>query len=433
MSTAIWSQKMKVLIISHNPVSEQSNMGKTFMTLFSQFDREELCQLYIYPTVPNGQHCTSYYRVTDKQAVKSLLTRKNIGGEVVAEETQAAYEKAGDEALYRNKKNKSAARRLARDMVWRCAPWYNAGLKAWLDRQAPTCIFVAPGVAKFIYDFALRISAERKIPIVTYVCDEYYFVKEPASSLDRLRLTLLKKKIDKLMAKTSHLVAISRELEENYGKKFGLPVTRVMTGAAVEPAKDKETMQQPDAVCYFGNVRSNRYISLGQIGHALDKINEKQGTAYRLKIYTSEKDEQILAHLRQFQSVELCGFVSGAAFAETLSKAPLLLHTEAFDEENIDKVRNSVSTKIADSLASGIPLLAYGPEEVSSMKHLIRNHCALTAVSEAELPKMLQKAFGDKEARREVVKNALAVAEKYHDSVKNSKLLHKILEDASNT
>jgi hypothetical protein len=29
---------MKVLIISHNPVSGQSNMGKTFLSLFSKFD-----------------------------------------------------------------------------------------------------------------------------------------------------------------------------------------------------------------------------------------------------------------------------------------------------------------------------------------------------------------------------------------------------------
>ena len=44
---------MKVLIISHNPISNQSNMGKTFLSLFSQFDKEELCQLYIYPVIPN--------------------------------------------------------------------------------------------------------------------------------------------------------------------------------------------------------------------------------------------------------------------------------------------------------------------------------------------------------------------------------------------
>ena len=39
---------MKVLIISHLPVATQNNMGKTFLSLFSAFEREELCQMYIY-------------------------------------------------------------------------------------------------------------------------------------------------------------------------------------------------------------------------------------------------------------------------------------------------------------------------------------------------------------------------------------------------
>lgn len=40
---------MKVLLLSHNPVTTYNNMGKTFLSLFSAFRPEELCQLYLYP------------------------------------------------------------------------------------------------------------------------------------------------------------------------------------------------------------------------------------------------------------------------------------------------------------------------------------------------------------------------------------------------
>lgn len=425
---------MKILIISHNPVSAQSSMGKTFLSLFSEFDSSELCQLYIYPTVPNESRCGSYYRVTDKEALKSVITRKRIGGEIAPEritEEQGIYENAGDESLYRSRKNKSALRRLMRDAVWMLAPWYNRELRMWLDREKPDCIFVAPGVAKFIYDFALKISRERDIPIVTYVCDEYYFVKRPDTALDRLRLGLLKAKIDKLMKKTSHLVVISRELEENYSEKFGVETTVLMTGAAFDAPKNIEVRENPKEISYFGNIRSNRFISLGQIGEVLDEINAESGENYRLKIYTSEKNQEILDSLKQYASVELCGFVTGAAFEKTLHEAQLLLHTEAFDEESIDRVRNSVSTKIADSLASGILLLAYGPAEVSSMKHLMRLNCALTATNHEELKNMLLTAFSDESVRRQTVQNALAAAREYHDSAVNSRRLKEILRRVS--
>lgn len=419
---------MKVLIISHNPVSEQSSMGKTFLSLFSEFDSQELCQLYIYPTIPNAPHCGAYYRVTDKEALKSVVKRNTIGGEIQPDAAQQTYEKAGDESLYRSRKNKSALRRMMRDAMWTASTWYSKDLKAWLDREAPDCIFVAPGVAKFIYDFALRISKDRNLPMVTYVCDEYYFVQEPDSAADKLRLKLLKDKIDVLMEKTAHLVVISRELQDNYEGKFQIPTTLVMTGAAFRRAEVPDVRDQPRAVCYFGNVRSNRYLSLGQIGQTLDEINGELGTDYKLKIYSSEKDEEILNHLRQFRSVELCGFVSGAAFTETLHSSKLLLHVESFDAESIDKVRNSVSTKIADSLASGVPLVAYGPEEVSSMKHLMRHKCALLATKEQDLRSMLLDAFTSEDARRTAVENALITAEKYHDSAVNSRTLKSIME-----
>lgn len=53
---------MKVLLLSHNPVTTYNNMGKTFLSLFSAFRPEELCQLYLYPAVPDTACCGSYYR-----------------------------------------------------------------------------------------------------------------------------------------------------------------------------------------------------------------------------------------------------------------------------------------------------------------------------------------------------------------------------------
>ena len=123
-------------------------------------------------------------------------------------------------------------------------------------------------------------------------------------------------------------------------------------------------------------------------------------------------------------------FVTGAEFEKVLSSAELLLHTEAFDEASIDFVQHSVSTKIADSLGSGIPLLAYGPEQVSSMKHLLRHNCALRACDEASLKKTLLTAFTDGKAREEAVNRALRVAKQYHSSEENGRQLRQIAEAA---
>lgn len=427
---------MKILIISHNPISPQSNMGKTFLSLFSAFEKQELCQLYIYPTIPNVDRCASYYRVTDKEILKSLICFRKAGGEVDKGricEFAGVYENAGDEALYRSRKNKKPLRRLLRDAMWGMARWYHSDMKTWLVKEQPECIFVAPGVAKFLYNIAITIAEDLGIPIVTYICDEYYFVKTPRGLTDALRLKLLKSKMEALMERSAHLLVISDELRQAYSEKFGLEATVLMTGAGIPVAEKASAVSEPCEICYFGNIRCNRYLSLCDVGRELDAINKTLGREYKLKIYTAEKDEQILKELSQYCSIELCGFVTGQAFEEAFQHSQLLLHVEAFDEESIDFVQHSVSTKIADSLASGIPLLAYGPERISSMRHLLRHECAITAASKDKLGNMLLTAFTSETVRTEVVRNALKTANACHDSKNAGLQLRKtVIEVISN-
>ncbi len=425
---------MKVLIISHLPMATQNNMGKTFLSLFSRFDKDELCQFYIYPSYPDVDGCSSYYRVTDKEILASLVKFGSAGKEVASElitETQGLYENEGDEAIYRNKKNKSAARRLARDAMWKVSRWYNKSLKAWLEKEKPTCIFVAPGAAMFIYDVALKISKKRGIPIVSYICDEYYFVKPKSSLLEKLRQKLLQKKIEKLVNKSCSLAVICREIKEAYEEKFGTKALVLHTGASIEFAKAPKAYDHATEISYFGNIRGNRFISLAEIGKELDEINRELGTDYKLKIYTSEKDGGILSTFKGIDSTELCGFLTGEAYSRAFSSAQLLLHCEAFDEESIDLVKHSVSTKIADSLASGIPLVAFGPECIASIKHLADNDCALLATDKKDLRQTLLKAFCDEEAKKKAVMNALKAAREYHDSRVTSDKLKDILETIS--
>lgn len=426
---------MKVLIISHNPISTQNNMGKTFLSLFSQFERDELCQLYIYPTLPNMDRCASYYRVTDKEALKAITRFQKPGGVIPRDqirEGEGMYEKAEDERLYRNQKNKSALRRMGRDAMWRMAGWYTPALESWLEEQKPQCIFLAPGAAGFIYDFALKIGKKRDIPIVTYICDEYYFVRQPRQLTEKLRLSLFRRKVKALMQRTSHLLTISREACEVYGREFGVKATTLMTGAGRQIAEQPRWTEDPKVICYFGNIRCNRYLSLCDVGRELAAINAERNCNYKLKVYTFEKDEQFLAPLRELSAVELCGAVTGETFDRALQSAPLLLHAEGFDEESIDRVRHSVSTKIADSLASGIPLVAYGPACISSMSHLLRQKCALAATTGEELRPMLEKAFTDEQARHAVVENALKTAAQYHDTQATGRKLREIMEETAN-
>lgn len=191
----------------------------------------------------------------------------------------------------------------------------------------------------------------------------------------------------------------------------------------------REVDRVPTSVSYFGNVGCNRHLSLCEVGQVLEDINRRKGTSYILKVYTNEQDSDIINTLLAVSTIRLCGFLTGEAFQCAMAESDLLLHTEAFDRDSIDLVKHSVSTKVADSLATGIPLVAYAPAEVSSAKHLQRHNCAFIATSLEELRFVLEQALTDSEMRCCVVENALRTASIYHNKKKNSAFLRPVFTE----
>jgi glycosyltransferase involved in cell wall biosynthesis len=136
----------------------------------------------------------------------------------------------------------------------------------------------------------------------------------------------------------------------------------------------------------------------------------------------------LLQTLEEVKTVRLCGFVSGKEFDQVLHNADFLLHTESFKEDYIELVRNSVSTKIADSLGSGVPLIAYGPDCIASMGHLIRNDCAIAITEKDALKETLLRAFSEKAFREQKARNGLSVATRYHEPQACGELVRNVIE-----
>lgn len=421
---------MKVLIISHNPVSTLSSIGKTLLSLFSSFCKEELCQLYIHTGEPDTDICTSYYRITDREVLSGFFKRRVRGGCVGA---LAPGEQKQEEAgvIYRHtygiSHNKGPHTELLRDLMWKLSPWYNKELKEWLDSQKPTCIFVAVGSGMFLYDMALKISSDYNIPVVSYVCDDFYFMKTPKKFAGKLWKKRLERKSRELFGRSAVIVSICEEISRSYESEFGTRAVTVMTGTNYSIAREPVVSDEVRHIRYFGKLGLNRYKSLIDICNVLNEINSETNSEYRVEIYGSEEDDKICRELSGTGCAEFRGFITGNEFDRTLFSSDILIHTEAFDDASVDRVKNSVSTKIADSLASGIPLLAYGPRSVASIQHLLRNNCGAVATDREELKDKMSILLADKEFRKSVSEADIRTAHQYHDSVKNSRMLYGIL------
>jgi hypothetical protein len=177
----------------------------------------------------------------------------------------------------------------------------------------------------------------------------------------------------------------------------------------------------------MGNLAFKRYESLADIGRVLDEINFETGRNFKLFIYTKTIGEEAQKAFEGIQSIEHCGFVTGEEFEQTLHEADGLVHVESFSPECIERVKHSVYTKIADSLGSGVPLLAYGPENVASMKYLDESQASFLAINQTAVCLALQSVLSI-ENRREMSRTALNIARKNHDKHRNSMILRDLMQ-----
>lgn len=418
---------MKILVISHNPLSSAGNMGKTMTTLLKCFSREELCQFYVYPSCPDGDFCSSYYRLTDKEVLKGMLLGKPKGSEVKPYNANSA-----DKPDEKNAKpvKRSAFKLILRDIVWKLALRRDTAIEEWAKSQNPDCIFLAPGYSGFIYDLAFKISKKLRLPVVAYICDDYYFIKSGGSLFKAIQRHTVRKKTNALMKKTSYVITVGDEIRKTYQKVFGAKFETVMTGSAFSPSEAEKYISadftDKNKIVYLGNLSRNRYLSLVAVGEALEKINEKSGTNYGLVVYSFEKDEKILKTLQSSKAIEYRGAVGGDDYLKAICSAEVLLHTEAFDKTSIELVKLSVSTKIADILASGRKILAFGPENVASIKYLKENDAAYVVTEKSELESALISAFG--ESGEDKIRNAKILAENNHDSDINGLKVRALFE-----
>lgn len=420
----------RVLIISHNVLSMSSSMGKTLANFLKGIPSENIAQLYFHTEVPTTKISTKYFRITDFDMIKK--SKKEMGtvlGEAdILEGLKTERVDEGTKAqIYQYGRKRKPYMYVGRNLLWSTKKWKNEKLLKWVEDFKPDVIFFASGDYVFPYKIATEIAKIRNIPIVTYICDDYYFVKRKSlSPLYYINRAWYKNTLKKLFSQHKKVVSICDKISVDYGKEFGVEAETIMTSSTLSAFGDKEESKNI-RISFLGNMGYNRHIALKEIGQALKEVSG--GKAF-LDIYSTENRPEIIKDLTKENGINFCGGISYNEVTEVMKNSDILVHTESMDKLNREKVKYSVSTKIADTLSCGRCLFAYGPCDVASIEYLIDNDCACVVSKKEELKEKLKHLILDFSKRENYAKKALATAAKNHNINKNCEKFQKVLEEA---
>lgn len=377
----------KILIISIDPFNRLDGSGITLTNIFEGWDKNSIAQVYFSDKTPSLDVCEKYFKLNSKTAFFDYYFRKLLG---LFKSSQVASETSGTSIFTINSINSSSTS--IKDTV-------HSNIKAlldfsplflpkelfkWLSEYNPDIIYSTLGSGRII-KLTNTIASTIQKPIVAHFMDDWITVMFTKNELAGLARKTLMKEMNNVFLKSNGGLCISDQMVEEYKRRYKLPfstfVNCVKDSYFQSPTKNTK---QEISIIYLGGLHLDRWKSILDISEVIEKLNEK-GQKITLKIYCPvEQIKMFASNFDNFPATKFEGFIKSDQVPETLKNATVLLHVEAFDKNTIEYTRFSLSTKIPQYMASGKPILGYGPSILASMHHIIKSEAGIV-VSEKEL------------------------------------------------
>jgi glycosyltransferase involved in cell wall biosynthesis len=431
MGTKDYSKYPRILVVSNNSFSDSTNNGKTLASFFDDYPAENIAQLYLNSELPNITRYNNYYRITDFDVIKSILSKSNICGSRIDldNDMKTMVSKEKNVALVDRVKNYNLAR-LAREFFWKSKKWKSKSLEQWLEEFNPEVVFLCAGDSGFAYDITGYVQDKFKTKLVIYVTDDYVLPRKNLSPFWWYRRNKIFNKMKNTVKKSDLFITISDQMKEVYKELLGKD--SILAVNMTESLKDSSITRknkQEITFVYAGGLHYKRYTTLNLLAKSLKKYNDDPLNKQKvfLRIYSGQEiNREIKKYLNVKGASEFCGSLNPTQLKKVLNKSDIPVHVESFDDKSIESTRLSISTKIPEYLSLGKPVLAIGPNQVSSMQYL--DGCACCITSRNNIHSEIIKFLKDIDLQRELSQRALLKYEKFHKKeIISDKLISNII------
>ncbi|WP_338655183.1 glycosyltransferase [Sporosarcina psychrophila] len=410
-----------MLVVSHNCFSESGSNGRTLANLFYNWPKESLAQFYISSEVPDFDMCENYFRITDIEVLNSFIKGSKAGR--IMKKKEYLGENVSLNNLYtKNKnKNKTPFNYIARNLVWDSKRWRSKLFEEWLNNFNPDVILLQLGDYSFMLRNALKIAEVRKIPIIIYNSEDYYFKNEKSFSLlyHYYRYDY-KREVKKIVNYSASSIYISEMLQETYRKEFDHSSSVIMTSTEIQSNIKNNNLAL--RISYLGNLGLGRHEPLIEIANTLNNINPD----LFLDVYGKSPNQEVENALQSCSGIRWMGSVTYKEVVKVMESSDVLVHAENFSEFYQKDLVHAFSTKIADSLASAC-FLVYAPKSMGFIKYLKENNAACIVNCSNELRKKIEQLVLDINLRQSYMNNGIKLARKMHNKKINSNKFRRVV------
>jgi FkbM family methyltransferase len=253
-----------------------------------------------------------------------------------------------------------------------------------------------------VHKFAERAARELTRPLVVHIMDDW-----PArlQSQSPQRYAEFDRSLRELLHKASVRLAIGDDMADVFGQRYGVPfrsLANAVDPASFPPRRRVRKASDDFVIRYTGALAEDMtFASVAEIAHAVEALPEHLNA--RLVIHTrppwSQAAQKAFAQLRRVSVVDQ---IDAASYYAVLQDADALLIAYNFDEASRTYVGLSMANKMPEYLATGTPVIAYGPADASTIRYLGRQDAALVITQRSALLTQLQSLITDEARMRQI-------------------------------
>lgn len=423
----------RVLIIATIPYAT-NEVSRTLDSYFHFWDSESVAQIFTKNSIPGKGHCAQLFQITDAELLKCWLGKGNTTGTIYKYQELPDMDKivsSGDssefQGAYRIGRTHTPMVELLRGLLWRKRFWCTPKLEKWLDEFRPDVILYNYCNHLFTQQIALYVAQRYDIPIITTIADDYYFNDTKSLSPSyRLFRYCFKRLSDKVLNWKGSAVYCSDKIRDKYNQRFPLEGKTVYFSTENVRREFRPINIEQPRIVYCGSIRLGRNFALCEIADALSAIND----SYCIEVYTNEQDKEYYGILEQHQHVRFGGAIPYSEVQRISIASDILVVAEGFREEDLNFTRYSLSTKVADSLASGAIVLGYGPAESGAIEYLQGTDAAVVCTEKEKLSERLIELISDTERQKHYYDNAAKIVNKNHDVASTTASFYRVVDKA---
>lgn len=247
-------------------------------------------------------------------------------------------------------------------------------LEKWINDFRPDVIYTILG-SNGLMDIVEQVERKFGVPMVVHIMDDWMsgaFRKGLLGPLQRRRML---GSVHRIVEKSSLRLGICDAMCDAYSERFGVSFQAfqnvVDTQAVARYATDSAVVNDPVRIVYAGSVFAYaQRQSLIECCQAIQAL-ASEDISVQLKIYCPPS--HIAGMEERFivgPAINLHGpLTDDTDFFSTICNADILLIPVNFDRKSVDFIRYSMPTRVPAYLASGTPILVYGPSTAAQVQY----------------------------------------------------------------